>query len=453
MNMTDHMKYFGTDGIRGIVGELPITADFILKLGWAVGMMLQSRKEAKALIGKDTRISGYMIESALEAGLSSAGINVNLIGPMPTPAIAYLTRTLRADIGIVISASHNPFEDNGIKFFTPEGWKISTDMEREIEAWLDKPIKTTNASMLGKAKRFDDAPGRYVEYCKSSLPHNTNLNNLKIVIDCANGATYNIAPHVFSELGSDIILINAAPNGLNINYDCGSTQPQELKRHVLQEHADLGIAFDGDGDRVIMVDHLGEILDGDDILYIIAKSLLSSKHLSGGVIGTYMSNLGLELALNELGIHFFRVSIGDQHIIEKLKEKKWLLGGEPSGHIIYLNLSPAADGIITALQVLLAMKFSNNMSLHDIKRGMTKFPQCIINIPHNNIKIDLNRTEIVECIESTKIILGKKSRVLVRFSGTQPLIRIMAEGMDQKKVEMATHSLAKKISEFLLVQA
>jgi phosphoglucosamine mutase len=438
-NMEKADNFFGTDGIRGKVGEYPITVDFVLKLGWAVGMMLSSHHGGKVLIGKDTRISGYMIESALQAGLSSAGSHIYLVGPMPTPAIAYLTRAFRAEIGIVISASHNPYDDNGIKFFSSDGYKISAEMEQTIAYWVEQPIKTSDSSKLGKAWRIDDAQGRYIEFCKGSVPHHTNLEGLKIVIDCANGSTYHIAPHVFSELGANVILMHASPNGFNINKKCGSIHPDVIRARVLEEKADLGIAFDGDGDRTVMVDHRGEILDGDELLYIIAKSLLASKRLIGGVIGTTMSNMGLELALNELGIHFSRASVGDQHILAGLRQKNWFLGGETSGHIIYLDVSTCADGIVTALQVLQAV-FNAKKNLHELKQGMHKFPQCIINIPHNGKRIDLNQAAIVQALAQTEATLGKRGRVLVRYSGTEPVIRVMVEGEDKALVnQLATH--------------
>lgn len=438
--MNQSQKLFGTDGIRGTVGHYPITADSLLKLGWAIGMVLSTTTGGKVLIGKDTRISGYMIESAFQAGLSAAGTNIYLLGPMPTPAIAYLTRAFRADIGIVISASHNPYDDNGIKFFTSEGYKISSQVEKDIEHWFSQPIKTSASRLLGKVWRIEDAQGRYIEFCKSTVPHNTTLKHLKIVIDCANGATYHIAPHVFSELGVEVIAINVSPNGLNINDKCGSMHPEAVRQRVLEEKANLGIALDGDGDRLVMVDEKGEVLDGDELIYIIAKSLLTSKHLTGGVIGTHMSNMGLEVALNELGIHFMRVAVGDQNIIEGLTQKNWLLGGEASGHVIYLNTTTTADGIITALQVLQAMH-NSGASLHELKQGMKKFPQCIINIPYTGERIDLNQPEIAKITREAETKLGKKGRVLVRFSGTEPLIRIMVEGEDGNLVT----SLAKAL--------
>lgn len=433
-------KFFGTDGIRGHVGEFPITADFLLKIGWAVGTVLAVENEAKVLIGKDTRISGYMIESALEAGLSAAGANIYLLGPIPTSAIAYLTRTLRAQIGIVISASHNPYDDNGIKFFSSEGYKTTEAFEQAIENLLDQNITTANSQRLGKAWRVDDASGRYIEFCKSSVAHHTNLTGLKLVIDCANGATYNIAPHVFRELGATVIELGVTPNGLNINENSGSNYPQVLQACVLAEKADVGIAFDGDGDRVIMVDHTGEILDGDELLYVITKGLLIAERFTGGVVGTQMTNMGLVVALEELNIPFIRVPVGDQHVIQGLIEKNWLLGGESSGHIVYLPVTTTADGIISALQVLQAMHVSGK-SLHDLKQGMQKFPQRLINLPHNGQRIDLTQADMTKVIQQAEKNLGRHGRILLRYSGTEPVIRIMVEGENQIKVETVSQDL------------
>ncbi len=440
--------HFGTDGIRGPVGEYPITPDFLVKLGWAIGNVLKKSKNNTVLIGKDTRISGYMIESALEAGLSSAGAHILLAGPIPTPAVAYLTRALRASIGIVISASHNPYYDNGVKFFSLEGCKISDETAQAIEYWLTQPIKTLSSKDLGKARRINDAYGRYIEFCKSSVPHHTNLQDIKIVLDCANGSTYNVAPQIFTELGATIIPRAIHPDGLNINANCGSEYPSVLQKTVLEEKADLGIAFDGDGDRVIMIDHQGEILDGDDFLYIIAKNLLLTKRLTGGVVGTHMTNAGLELALNEMGTHLLRVPVGDSNIIAELVQKNWILGGEPSGHIINLAATTTADGIITALQILQAM-CTNNMSLHDIKQGMQKFPRCMINVPHNGKEIDLGRSDIVGQIKKSESELGKQGRILLRKSGTEPVVRVMVEGLDDPLVKKTAGDLASYIKELV----
>ncbi len=423
----EKQKLFGTDGIRGRVGTFPITADFMLKLGWAVGSALASRGGKQVVIGKDTRISGYMIESALEAGFAAAGIESFLLGPMPTPAIAHITQTFNADLGVVISASHNNYEDNGVKFFTSEGYKISRELEKEIEARYLEPMITATAKNLGRAKRLEDVAGRYIEFCKSSLPHHTEFHGLKIVIDCANGAAYHIAPKVFSELGADVITIHDKPNGFNINHECGSIHPEVLSHHVLQEKADLGIALDGDGDRLIMVDHLGEILNGDELLYLIAKGLIQTPYFSGGIVGTMMSNQGLELAISNLGLAFVRVPVGDQHVIEELKKRHWMLGGEPSGHIIYLHVNTTADGIIAALQVIQSLK-KFKLNLHDARKEMSIFPQQLTNIQVQNKLIDLENGRIAETISSAKERLGQKGRILVRYSGTEPVIRVMVEG-------------------------
>lgn len=442
-------RYFGTDGIRGKIGDFPMTADFVLRIGWAVGTALAANTAGgKVLIGKDTRISGYMIESALEAGLSAAGVNSQLLGYMPTPGIAYLTKALRANAGIVISASHNHYDDNGIKIFSADGFKLPTKILQAIEHQLDQPMQTQVSKKLGKAEHMHDAAGRYLEYCKSSVPHQLNLSDLKIVVDCSNGAAYHIAPDVFSELGANVIAIHATPNGININEHCGSNHPEIIRRHVLEEQADLGIAFDGDGDRVIMVDHLGEILNGDEILYIIANGLQSSKLLVGGVIGTEMSNMGLEVALNNIGIAFQRVPVGDQHIIEALRKRDWELGGEPSGHIIYLHVNTTADGIIAALQVLQTIN-STGKSLHELKQAITKFPHEIKSIPHNGTKIDLQDPAFTALLANAKSKLGSHGRINVRYSGTEPLIRLMVEGESRSLVDQIRDELEHTIIRLL----
>jgi phosphoglucosamine mutase len=446
--MTREKQFFGTDGIRSKIGNFPMTADFVLKLGWAVGKVLATTEDAKVIIGKDTRISGYMIESALQAGLVASGMNVCLLGPMPTPAIAYLAQTLRANAGIVISASHNEYEDNGIKFFSPEGYKISAETERAIEIQLTKDLKTASSLALGRVWRMTDAAGRYVEYCKSSVPHHTNFKGLKIIIDCSNGATYHIAPHVFSELGAQVTTINGQPNGFNINKKCGSNHPDVVREYVINAKADLGMAFDGDGDRVILVDREGDILDGDELLYIITKGLLATKRIVNGVIGTTMSNMGLEIALRELGIAFARVAVGDQNVIAALKAKKWQLGGEPSGHIIYLYTNTTADGIIGALQVLQTMMMTGK-SLHELKIGMEKFPQKIINVPHNGVKIDLESPEMISMIKGAQSKLGKKGRVFVRYSGTEQVIRLMVEGENPHLVDTIINELKDSVNVML----
>ena len=438
-------KYFGTDGIRGKVGVSPITAEFVLKLGWAAGRALAKEGEGKVLIGKDTRISGYMFESALEAGLSAAGMDIHLLGPMPTPAIAYLTRTQRASAGIVISASHNAYTDNGIKFFSSQGTKLPDELELAIEAELEKPMVTVDSSKLGKAVRIKDAPGRYIEFCKSTIPTAISLNGLKIVVDCANGATYHIAPHVFRELEADVVELGVEPDGFNINQNCGSMDPKVLQKKVVEEKADVGIALDGDGDRVIMVDNKGDILDGDDLLYIIAKYCLSRNMTLGGIAGTVMSNMGLEMALKELGLSFSRANVGDRYVIAELQKQGWLLGGEPSGHIVWLGATTTGDGIITALQVLAAM-ITAQKSLHELKEKLHKFPQIIRNVTISPGHDPLKAEEVKSSIKKAEAELGQKGRVLLRLSGTEPVLRIMVEGSDSKQVNGLAESLAKIVA-------
>ncbi len=433
-------RYFGTDGIRGRVGEYPITAEFVLKLGWAVGRVLQTRGLNKVVIGKDTRISGYMFESALEAGLSAAGVNIALLGPMPTPGIAYLTRTLHACAGIVVSASHNPYYDNGIKFFSRDGQKLPDEVEERIEELLDRPLETVEPDALGKAERIVDAAGRYIEFCKSTIPANTSLAGLKIVVDCAHGATYHVAPSVLSELGATVIPIGATPDGLNINLDCGSTKPALLCAEVAKQGADLGIALDGDGDRVIMVDHRGEILDGDDLLFIIARDRLRTGSRFNAIVGTLMTNLGLEMALRALGLDLHRVKVGDRYVLERLLADHLILGGENSGHIICLDRTTTGDGIISALQVLAAMLHSEK-NLHDLKAGMTKYPQVLINVSVNGA-VDLKLAPIQEAVRAVESQLGDHGRVLLRPSGTEPVVRVMVEGPDAAQVERHARELA-----------
>ena len=433
-------RYFGTDGIRGRVGEHPITAEFVLKLGWAVGRALQTRGFNKVVIGKDTRISGYMFESALEAGLSAAGVNVALLGPMPTPGIAYLTRTLHACAGIVVSASHNPYYDNGIKFFSRDGQKLPDAVETRIEDLIEQPLTTVEPDALGKAERIVDAAGRYIEFCKSTVPAYTSLAGMKIVVDCANGATYHIAPDVFDELGATVIPLSATPNGLNINLDCGSTRPANLRAAVLEQNADLGIAFDGDGDRVIMVDQRGEVLDGDELLFIITRDRLRSGSRFGAVVGTLMSNLGLELALRALGLDLLRAKVGDRYVMERLLAENLILGGENSGHIICLDRTTTGDGIVSALQVLAAMLHTGR-SLHELKAGMSKYPQIMINVSVTG-EVDLHRPPIVEAIRAIETQLGDTGRVLLRPSGTEPVVRVMVEGADASAVERHACELA-----------
>lgn len=441
-------RYFGTDGIRGKVGETPINAEFVLKLGWAAGRVLARTQggPGKVLIGKDTRISGYMFESALQAGLSAAGVDIRLLGPMPTPAIAYLTRTLHCQAGIVISASHNPYYDNGIKFFSAQGNKLADELELAIEAELDKTMFTVDSAELGKAERVSDADGRYIEFCKGSIPPIMEFRGLKIVVDCAHGATYHVAPSVFDELGAEVIAIGVAPNGLNINHDSGSTHPQATQRAVLEHGADLGIAFDGDGDRVIMVDHKGEVVDGDELLYIIARSRLDTGTLRGAVVGTVMSNLGLEHALRALGMDFKRAAVGDRHVLEMLREHGCWLGGESSGHIICLDRTTTGDGIVAALQVVAEMVRSG-CALHELKKGMTKFPQCMVNV-RVTPDFDLRGAEVVQrAYRELSAELNDTGRVLLRASGTEPVIRVMVEGGDAEQVQSYAQRLARVVAE------
>jgi len=435
-------KHFGTDGVRGKVGSEKINPEFVLKLGWAAGRVLARQPGAKVVIGKDTRISGYMLESALEAGLAAAGVQVYLLGPMPTPGIAYLTRTLHAQAGIVISASHNPYDDNGIKFFSGEGKKLPDEVEREIEAQLEQPLTTVESRLIGKAYRIDDAAGRYIEFCKSSVPWDTNLRGLKLVVDCAHGATYHIAPHVFEELGAGVIPIGAEPNGLNINEGVGSTHIETLRQAVLEEQADIGIAFDGDGDRLMLADNQGQMLDGDDILYIIAAARQREGHLKGSVVGTQMSNLGLEQALERLGIGFARTQVGDRYIMERLLAEGWNLGGEPSGHIICLDRTTTGDGIVSALQVL-AEVVQRGRSLQELRAGLEKFPQELINIRlSGSASAVMGAAQVREALHAAEAELGRRGRILLRPSGTEPLIRVMAEGADPVQVRRVTEQLA-----------
>ena len=435
-------KYFGTDGIRARVGDRTMSPDFILKLGWAVGKVLANHYQGSVLIGKDTRISGYMLESSLQAGLSAAGVDIKLVGPMPTPAIAYLTRTFRASAGIVISASHNPYYDNGVKFFSGHGLKLPDEVEEEIEAQMDKPMEVVSSDRLGKAQRINDATGRYIEFCKRTIPSSDALHGLKIVVDCANGATYHSAPHVFSELGAQVTSIAAAPDGLNINRDCGATAPQRLAEAVKSNGADLGIALDGDGDRLIMVDDKGDIVDGDEILYVIAHGRKKEGQFQGGVVGTLMSNLGLELSLSQHGIPFERAKVGDRYVMERLMSEGWQLGGESSGHIICLDRTTTGDGIIAALQVLHVM-INSGRSLRDLREGMQRFPQTLVNVPLQS-KIDLDSSAIVqEAVREVEEQLSDRGRVLLRPSGTEPLIRVMVEGQDEQLV----HTYATQIAD------
>lgn len=440
--------YFGTDGIRGKVGTYPITPEFILKLGWAVGKVLACQRSGKVLIGKDTRISGYMFESVLEAGLSAAGVNTHLLGPMPTPAIAYLTRTLRAQAGIVISASHNPYYDNGIKFFSAQGSKLPDELEIAIEQQLEQPMTTVDSAELGKACRVVDAPGRYIEFCKSTVASDITLSGLKIVVDCANGAAYHIAPNIFRELGAEVIQIGIDPNGLNINLNCGATHPDVIKEVILREKAHLGIALDGDGDRVVMVDHEGNILDGDELIYIIAKHRKEMGSLNGGIVGTVMSNLGFEQALENLGIEFTRVAVGDRYVIAELEKKGWSLGGEPSGHIICRESTTTGDGIITALQVLSAMRYAQQ-SLYELRSGLNKYPQTLVNIKVAENKDIQETLSIQQILKTAEAGLGKLGRVLIRRSGTESCVRIMVEGKEENHVQHWAEKIAAVVREEL----
>jgi phosphoglucosamine mutase len=434
-------RYFGTDGIRGRVGTGPITAEFVLKLGWAVGRVLASSDHSKVLIGKDTRISGYMFESALQAGLSAAGVDILLLGPMPTPAIAYLTRTLRAQAGIVISASHNPYYDNGIKFFSGQGFKLPDETEIAIEGMIDEPMVTCDSASLGKAERVVDAAGRYIEFCKSTVSSGIQLKDLRMVVDCAHGATYHVAPNVFSELGAEVIRIGASPNGLNINDGCGTMQPDFLRAAVLQHGADLGVALDGDGDRVVMVDQRGEVVDGDELLYVIACARERDGAKQKAVVGTVMTNLGLEHALAARGVELRRAPVGDRYVMEMLQQGGWTLGGESSGHIICLDRTTTGDGIVSALQVLEHM-VKTGRSLHELRAGVTKYPQRLVNIPLANGFDHRSSGPVTEAIREVEGSLGRAGRVLLRRSGTEPVLRIMVEGADAALVRRAADRLA-----------
>lgn len=424
--MTREKKYFGTDGIRGKVGDSLINPMFVMKLGWAIGVTLGKEFGGKVLVGKDTRVSGYMLEAALEAGLSAAGMNTRMIGPLPTPAIAYLTRTLRACAGIVISASHNPYYDNGLKIFSHDGFKLPDEVEFAIEDQLEKPMKCVDSADLGKAKRIVDAPGRYIEFCKSTVPTAINFKGMKVVIDCANGATYHVASAVFTELGADVIEIGVNPDGFNINERSGSTHPEILQKIVLAEGADLGIAFDGDGDRVIMIDNKGDVVDGDELLFIIANNLKLSSELHGGVVGTAMTNFGFEQAMSRLNIPFLRSLVGDRYVMTALKQNDWHLGGESSGHIVNLQLTTTGDGIISALQVLRAM-CDQQKDLATLKAGMEKCPQKLINVKTDQ-PLDIDCPTIQSAVSDVENKLGDTGRVLLRKSGTEPLVRVMVEG-------------------------
>lgn len=439
-------QYFGTDGIRGRVGEGFFTPEFVLRLGWAAGRVLGHGPGSKILIGKDTRISGYMFESALEAGLVAAGVRIRLLGPMPTPAIAYLTRTLRAQAGIVISASHNPYYDNGIKFFSSDGDKLPDAKELEIEKMLGQGISTVPSEQLGKVKRVDDARGRYIEFCKNTFPAGMDLRGFKIVVDCANGATYHIAPYVLEELGAEVVPIAVEPDGININAGCGATHLQGLITKVLEVQADLGIALDGDGDRVLMVDAAGAVVDGDDILYVLARARAAAGELRGPVVGTLMSNLGLEHALAEQGIALERTKVGDRYILERLKTNGGTLGGEPSGHIICRDRTTTGDGIVSALQVLAELRRQQD-NLTSLLKGMRRYPQELVNVVTDHAEVLLADHRVQQAIRDAIDQLSGRGRVLLRPSGTEPLLRIMVEGPEKDVVNGVISNLKSRVEE------
>ena len=437
-------KYFGTDGVRGKVGTYPITPDFALKLGWAAGKVLASQGSKMVLIGKDTRISGYMLESALEAGLAAAGLSAAFTGPMPTPAIAYLTRTFRAEAGIVISASHNPYYDNGIKFFSAKGTKLPDEIEEAIEAMLEQPMDCVESAELGKASRINDAAGRYIEFCKGTFPAHLGLEGYKIMVDCANGATYHIAPNVLRELGAEVIEIGTDPNGLNINEKCGATDVTALQAKVVEMKADVGLAYDGDGDRIMMVDHLGNKVDGDQILFIIAREALRSGQLKGGVVGTLMSNMSLEIALKMLGVPFLRANVGDRYVLEKMVENDWTLGGENSGHIIIADKNTTGDGIVASLAVLAAMA-QHKLSLNELASAVKLFPQVLINVRFAGGDNPLESDAVKSVAAEVEKRLEGKGRILLRKSGTEPLIRVMVECQDAALAQQCAEEIAEAV--------
>lgn len=437
-------KYFGTDGIRGKVGEYPITPEFVLKLGWAVGKALVQQGRGKVVIGQDGRLSGDLLSAALEAGMITSGLDVYALGILPTPGVAYLTRHLKADLGVVVSASHNPYEDNGIKFFCSEGKKLPDSIEQHIESLLEEPVGRVSSDGLGKRSLLTTAQAEYRTFCQQSFDSKKSLSGLKIVLDCAHGAVSPIAPEVFRGLGADLVVLHHEPNGTNINDQCGSMHPQALQAVVRGEQADLGIAFDGDGDRLLMVDHLGELVDGDEILFILAMHRRA--HFKGGIVGTLMSNLGLEQALARLNIPFIRAEVGDRYVMDQLLANQWTLGGENSGHIIDLNHTTTGDGMIAALQVLSAV-IDLKQNLHDLKQGMQKCPQILKNVRVTEPKNILNDPAIQDAIKSSEISLKDKGRLLIRPSGTEPLIRVMAEGYEQKMIESVVDALIGLIGE------
>lgn len=441
-------QYFGTDGIRGAVGTAPITPDFMLKLGWAAGRVLGGAEGGRVLIGKDTRISGYMFESALEAGLSAAGVDTLLLGPLPTPAVSYLTRTFSAQAGIVISASHNPFQDNGIKFFGPDGKKLDDSLEFEIERLVDQALATVEAKKLGKARRVNDAIGRYIEFCKSTYTANAGLKGLRIVLDCAHGAGYQVGPAVFRELGAEVITLGDAPDGLNINREVGSTHPEALQAAVREHRADIGIALDGDADRVVMVDHQGKLIDGDQILYIIAIHLHRQERLAGGVVGTLMSNLGLELQLGKHQIPFARANVGDRYVVAEMGRLGWQLGGESSGHVVCGHATGTGDGIVTALQVVAAMR-AQQADLQTLASDLSLYPQRLINVPvKRRVALD-EQPDIQAAVSAAEETMGDRGRVLLRPSGTEPLIRVMVEADNTDLADLHAESIAKVVQDTL----
>ncbi len=445
-------RYFGTDGIRGKVGVFPITPDFMLKLGWASGRVFarEFNREGRCLviIGKDTRVSGYMFESALEAGLVAAGVNVKLLGPMPTPAVALMTRKQNAEAGIVISASHNPFYDNGIKFFGADGSKLSDEIEHAIEAELELELTTVQSRNIGKVLRVEDAAGRYIEFCKSTVPEDFSLRGLRIAVDCAHGATYHIAPSVLSELGAEVIIMGAQPDGFNINEGVGSTDMAALSELVRQQGADIGIAYDGDGDRVLMTDEKGGIIDGDELVYIIAMHRLANGISDAGVVGTQMSNLGLELALKDAGLQFVRAQVGDRYVKAQMEANGWLLGGESSGHIICSNVTTTGDGIIASLQVLMALQAAQG-NLATLRAGITMYPQTMINVVVGGKFTLEDYPEISAAVASVEQRLGSEGRVLLRPSGTEPMVRVMVEGRSREEVQLLCAELAAEVERIL----
>lgn len=439
--MIGQRKYFGTDGIRGKAGVSPMVPEFMVKLGWAIGSVLARQGHGRIIMGKDTRITGYMFESALEAGFAAAGMDTYLLGPMPTPAIAYLTKSMEFDAGIVISASHNPYEDNGIKIFASNGMKLTDDIEHQIEALLDPPLVMVAPEKVGRAYRIDDAVKRYIDFCKSAVPAKLTLEGLKIVMDCANGANYYVGPRVFNDLGAQVVTINNTPNGLNINANCGSTAPTQLQQAVLHESADLGIAFDGDGDRLIMVDHRGELVDGDELLLILALSAQQQGLLQGGIVGTLMSNLGLELALQKANIPFARSKVGDRYVLEVLQQQQWQIGGEPSGHLIHLGHGTTGDAIIAAL-LIVAEIVRAEQPLHALKKHLQKCPQTMINVRVKQITDPMSNPTIQTAVTNINAQLQNRGRVLLRASGTEPVIRVMVEGTDANEVQHLAQQLA-----------